>query len=444
MTRRPICLGPLGRPGEIVLRSGLSWLLPDGESCNANQIIAYCNIALPGSGGHQGWDLQVALAPKFAGTVRHGASLSRGGYLDRLSSCPWHEDEVWAAVENPAGDVSSDVAIPNLLFLAGRRYAGIAGNRHGLLPGWHDSIRAWWGEGDRNSLLAAGVCELDPILAGDDRTFGNLFEKVAGPVHLSIAREEPLVPCAAILAEQIARSPREIDAIRDDLMQAFGSGRHAPTSADWVFIGALLRSLETHPLLEEFELIGSSGFSDVGPPAAVCLSLSAELAAFARHRRLGYTLNLHGFRAAEISPAVHDWLRTHFEVVQRCVDDVEADYRRLFEAAPDRQFFIVNRVSSQQNEDIQSYADFDEGTIARLSSLRAKELNLMLHDLERGWTNIAIVDADAIAAEMGMFNHLPDGIHGSGAFYAELQSELVRLMQERRFAGFDPRTITRS
>lgn len=444
MTSQPIIFGPLGSPGESVLRSGLSWLLPEGSTCRANQIVAYCNIALPSSGGNQGWDLQVALAPKFAGTIRHGEGLSRGGYLDRLPSFLWDEGSVWATIDNVVSDIPNDAALPDLLFLAGRRYAGIAGNRYGLLHGWHDSIRAWWGEGDRGSLLGAGVCELDPILSGNDRSFGNLFELAAGPVHIAIAREEPLVPCAAILAEQIARSPDEIAAIRDDLVRAFGSGRHAPTSGDWVFMGALLRALETNPMLDKFELIGRASISQVGPPNAVCLSLSAELAAFARHRKLGYTLNMHGFRAAEIGPAVHDWLRTNFEVVQRSVDDVGADYRGLLQAAPDRQFFIVNRVSSQQNEDIQSYADFDDATIARLSSVRAKELNLMLHDLAHGQSQLSIVDADAIAADMGMRDHLPDGIHGSGAFYAEVQGELMHLLREHDHTGFNPRVVTQS
>ena len=52
-----------------------------------------------------------------------------------------------------------------------------------------------------------------------------------------------------------------------------------------------------------------------------------------------------------------------------------------------------------------------------LGSVRARELNLMLHDLARE-RNVAIVDVDAIAADLGSQRHAPDGVHGSGPLQA--------------------------
>jgi len=59
-----------------------------------------------------------------------------------------------------------------------------------------------------------------------------------------------------------------------------------------------------------------------------------------------------------------------------------------------------------------------------------KQLNLMLHDIS-GESNVAILDIDAIAAELGGGRHLPDGIHQSESLQAALRSEMLQLMQAR-------------
>jgi Cys-tRNA(Pro) deacylase len=65
--------------------------------------------------------------------------------------------------------------------------------------------------------------------------------------------------------------------------------------------------------------------------------------------------------------------------------------------------------------------------------VRAREMNLMLHDLARE-RNVAILDADAIAADLGTQRHAPDGIHGSGLLETEIRGELIRLLRQRGVA----------
>jgi len=173
---------------------------------------------------------------------------------------------------------------------------------------------------------------------------------------------------------------------------------------------------------------------------AVVLSLHAETGTFLRHRRLGYALKCHAFRIAGTGPAVRAWLQTNFEPVEPTPDDIRRDYVALIDAVRERsamQFLIANCFSSSGSDDIYSYAPFDRPMRRTLTTIRSKELNLMLHDLARE-RDIAIVDIDAIAAEIGAAHHLPDGVHASGLLQAEARAEILRIAHARSIPGFAP------
>jgi hypothetical protein len=101
---------------------------------------------------------------------------------------------------------------------------------------------------------------------------------------------------------------------------------------------------------------------------------------------------------------------------------------------------LSTSISTQAYENVHSYAGFDGRLGDTLGTVRAKELNLMLHDLVRSH-DLAIVDADAMAAELGMLAHLPDGVHQSGALQAEVRGELLHILRSRGFPGFAARTV---
>jgi hypothetical protein len=64
-----------------------------------------------------------------------------------------------------------------------------------------------------------------------------------------------------------------------------------------------------------------------------------------------------------------------------------------------------------------------------LANIASKELNLMLHDLADE-CDFSIIDVDAIAADLGGSNHLPDGIHQSGAMQSVVRAEILHILHE--------------
>jgi hypothetical protein len=66
-----------------------------------------------------------------------------------------------------------------------------------------------------------------------------------------------------------------------------------------------------------------------------------------------------------------------------------------------------------------------------LANVASKELNLMLQEIadER---ELHIVDVDAIAADIGGGEHLPDGIHQSGPMQMLLRQEILGILSELR------------
>ena len=184
-------------------------------------------------------------------------------------------------------------------------------------------------------------------------------------------------------------------------------------------------------------------------PDAVLLSLHADGVFVLRHRRLGYALHCHAYRLLEAGPAFQTWLRTNFEQVRRAPDDIRRDYCALIDAVRarhDTQFVVLNAISTASNENIHSYAGFDRPIGKTLGSVRAREMNLMLHDLARE-RNVAILDADAIAADLGTQRHAPDGIHGSGLLETETPggtAPAVAPARRLRFRGRRGQVISKS
>jgi len=128
-----------------------------------------------------------------------------------------------------------------------------------------------------------------------------------------------------------------------------------------------------------------------------------------------------------------------FESVRQGVDDARRDYDALIGALRDRgigAILVLNAMSTSSFEDVTTYASYDEPLAATLGSVRAKDLNLMLHDVAREH-DVSIVDNDAMAADLGAARHLTDSVHGSGALHAALRADILRILRQRGVAGFD-------
>jgi hypothetical protein len=197
-----------------------------------------------------------------------------------------------------------------------------------------------------------------------------------------------------------------------------------------MFMGAVSTQLQQAPLRERPQVLGASGLSRPRVDA-VLMSALAEPRSVLRHRRLGYRLQVLPHNARAAGPLARAWLRTAFEPTPRGLDDIQRDYadlcRRVREVCGGR-LMIINRMSTSGLEDIFSYAAFDAPMGDTLANVQAKETNLMLEDLAEDH-DVDIVDADAIAAEIGGREHLPDGVHQSGPMQAMLRAEILGLLQ---------------
>jgi hypothetical protein len=356
-------------------------------------------------------------------------------------------------LECAPGDVTGDLenqGTLKLLLLAGRRVTELAEVRWSPLSGWHERSRGWWAEreGDFGTILSLGICEQLGIVRGEQGAFLELFERVPGPAHVVFVPDSPLVPAAPVLCSQLRRSPAECERIAEDMARTFGPLLAAESKAgpaiatDWIYAGSLLKALLRSPLLERYDVLTAQGIKQLGPADAVILSLHSEQSVCLRHKRLGFVVSCHRFRLQQAGPALIQWLRAEFEPLRRTPDDLRRDYLMLIDMVrtqTNTHFLILNRVSSTGLDDVYCYAPFRKPLRDDLASIQAKELNLMLYQLARE-RDISIVDVDAIAAELGVGKHIPDGVHQSGRLQKAVRAQILRILRGRGVAGFDSRT----
>jgi hypothetical protein len=268
-----------------------------------------------------------------------------------------------------------------------------------------------------------------------------MFAATHGPAHVALVADDALVPCARVILEQMARTEVERQAIAADMLQSFSAGSTPTTGADWLFLGALLTTLQASSATSTFEILTRRALVTTGPAQALLLSVDSELRDVMRHRRLGYTICCHDFRLQELSPAVTAWLRVHFEPVRRSVAEIHADYAALLDMVAARSgahVLILNKPLTAPFQALQTYAGFAQPLGEVISDVRDQDLNLMLHDLvtQRG---VTVLDVDRIAADLGSQIHIPDRIHHSGILQREVRAELLHALQRRGMRGFQGR-----
>ncbi|MBN9006613.1 MAG: hypothetical protein J0H40_14520 [Rhizobiales bacterium] len=444
MTALALTCGSLAADGFVIRRSGMHWLRGDGYVCRPNEVVGYCNISLDQVSGQRSgnfpladeMELHVAFAPPVAGCLRIADGRSPGGYLNTLGLHVWNSDDVLAHLEKPSeGDQSAQPASVEmrLLMIAGRRMSALADTNIGILPGWHSRSRAWWCDRSGNelsTLLCMGVCDAAGVVRGNETPFVEAFEATPSAAQLVYVPDHPIVPCAPILLEQLMRSPAQNEAIAADLSRGLTNGRVAPDSNDWMFAGALLASLQNSPMRDRYDVLTPTGLQHLGPANTILMSLNSEVRSILRHKKLGYAAQMLRHRQTAAGPAVRSWLASEFEPIRRSIDDIKRDYRQLIDAVAAQtgaRILILNRMSTSGFEDITSYVSFDAPMSDTLENIAAKEMNLMLHDLALE-CDVSIVDVDAIAAELGGSQNLPDGIHHSAAMQAMVRSEVVHIL----------------
>jgi hypothetical protein len=282
-----------------------------------------------------------------------------------------------------------------------------------------------------SSILTLGICELSTSVLGEKDAFVELMQGLPQPAHVIDATDQPLVHSAAVLFEQMTRSERDMAAIAADFSELPDRlARFAPD--DWVTVAACVPALGRSPITDRYDLVTRAGFETTEPARTVVLSLNSESAMQLRHRRLGYTFACHGYVMQRLGPAALRWLRANFERMPYAIDKIRDDYLRLAaalrEARPGIQILVLNAMSTLGSDGIPSYEAYDRPLGATIRSARCRELNAMLDDIARQ-AGIAIVDADAIGAELGGASAIPDGIHQNREMQAALRAEIVSLVR---------------
>jgi hypothetical protein len=441
-------LGPLRAEGYNISRSGVRWLFESGQYCRANQVFAYCNVSLEPVSGHFSEpppfagerELQIAFAPRVGGRIVINSSALRGGYLSVCTVDAWDDNDVIAALD-PDPDASDvvDSSRLRLLNLAGRRMTAIAGHPSGLLPGWYGRTRGWWCEEGETpvTLLSLGVCDATGVVVGERCAFFEMFEAMQSAAQMVFVPDHPLAPTVPLLLDQLRRTSMQFDAISSDLRGFFAQSTVMPSPDDLMFAGTLLSVMQRNPIEDNYNIFSAGGSTKLGPADAVLLSLAVEPNSILRHRKLGYHIHIMRNHQAAAGPAMKAWLAKSFEPVRRSVDDIKRDYEALIDRlarTTGGRAIILNRMSTSGHEDISSYLGFDAPMSDTLSYIAAKEWNLMLEDIaaER---ELHIIDVDAIAADIGGGEHLPDGVHQSGPMQMLLRQEILRVLSDLKTAN---------
>jgi hypothetical protein len=442
----PLSLGPLSAAGYSVRRSFIHWLCEPGQMCRANQVVGYFNLSLEPDGTRPAGpapfaeerDLQIAIAPRVAGRVKFDASASPGGYLSNLAYNTWEPDTAVAylEVDGSAADLDEDAGRLRLLMLAGRRMTPLVSVHSGLLSGWHSRLRGWWCENGEMpvTLLSMCICDATGVILGEQSAFLEMFRRETAPSQLVFVPDHPLAPAAPALLDQLNRSPAQFRAISDNLRLFLSEGGIEPTADDWTFAGTMLSALQSSPIRDGYNIISASGLNRCGPADAILLSLHSEPPSVLRHKTLGYRIHVMRHYQVTAGPALRGWFAKAFEPVPRTTEDIKADYEKVIDAiekTTGAKIIVLNRMSTSGDENISAYAPFDAPMSGTLANIASKELNLMLHDLAAD-RNVAIVDVDAMAAEIGGREHLPDGVHQSGAMQEIIRAELMHILKDVR------------
>jgi hypothetical protein len=441
----PLRLGPLKLDGYNIHRSGARWLCEPGQVCRSHQAIAFFNLTLEPTGGRPGGptpfaeerELQVVCAPRVGGRLKFDSSTAPGGYLSVLGINLWDADTVLGhlEIEGSSADLDKDAGQLRLMMLAGRRMTPLVDVHSGLLPGWNGRSRGWWSEEGETpvSLLSLGICDVTGVIMGEQCAFLEMFQAETSPTHFVFIPDHPIAPAAPVLLDQLERTEAQIKAIAADLHSGLAKAG-TPTANDWMFAGTMLSVMEHCPIRDVYDLVSASGFKKSKPADAILLSLHSEPPAMLRHKTLGYHIHILRHHQAAAGPAIRNWLATSFESVPRTTALIKADYEHLIDAiqkATGARVIVLNRMSTSGDENISTYAPFDSPLSGTLANIASKELNLMLHDVAEG-RNVSIVDIDAIAADIGGAEHLPDGMHQSREMQEILRVEILHILDELR------------
>ena len=317
MSARVRCgIGALAAGRFNVLRSGVRWLCEDGHVCRAGEVVAYCNIGSNRrrrgrrAGGRSSTKSAISRSrsrrASAARSVAPPTARSAASSTSSSTTSDGRPEFVIGHVECERGfDADGETTRSPMLGRTARR-GNRRRDRSGLLSGWHDRSRAWWGDGD----APFGDAGLPRALRPDRRhprrarrRSWKCSQRCRGPAHVAYFPDDALVPCAAVAAGQLERTPEAgaRDCRRLRALVRRGHGRADAGRLDFrerAAVGAAALAARRAPRR-----------ADARPACAAsrrrtpcCCRSTPEAPFVLRHKRLGYTLLCHGYRIVEAGP----------------------------------------------------------------------------------------------------------------------------------------------
>jgi len=435
-----ISFGQLNLSEHFVQRSGLRWIASNGQHCKQGAPLAYCNILIIKKGGSsifktdESRDLQVVFLCPASGTLKIGEHTSFGGIIDqRPYYFPWDEHE-------PIGQLTQDVTQPSsnnlaadIVFTVGRRYANFAENRNGLSSGWFQSTRSWKGDCQKitRTLLALGSCEIINTLRGDQIANLDALNLLPGNNQIIVVPDGIHIPSATIIHEQINRSAVEYESLATNFSQSIKALDTPCQAEDYLFYGDLLSSLARNLVFEKNVTFTRSGEQEHHQVDVVITSLMSQQRRIFRNKALGYSIAIHDWRINELGNHPKEWLRDNFESITRGPNQIGESLKLLSQSlGPKVRLLVANLPPNPKNPPITKYDQFDSQTFHEIWSVSRHEHNVMLDDLaDQGF--LEVIDLEAMCAEYGVAENVPDGVHMSNAVQLEVVREIGRTLQTR-------------
>ena len=411
-------------------RSSFTWLVADGARCISGQALARCIFNFIATPVNSAWpdlqnSLQIVVVATCDGIVRHAAGSSQGGWRDLFESRAYEAGEVIGEIiPDAAGTVSANIC----LMINSQRMTSLVDDRESLWSGWHYRQRIWrlGAAPPQRTLLALGICELTHALRGADHAFSEMLSRFTEPVQLVTRDDVPLVTSARIALEQLTRTEEEGALIWNDLQKGLIESGGALTPDDWMVAGSLGRMLTDRAIVEGFPVLSAQGITQSAPADCVVMSMLAESPIQLRHKRLGYHMHMHRWLYFRLPQSMQLWIQQNFEQVRISLEELERDYVALCERlrSNGRRLCLLNNIASHRSERIERYFHFEGRLEDQLASFRNLSLNLMADRLVAR-EGLQVVDVDALAAELGIWEQSPDRMHHGVLLEHRICSELA-------------------
>ena len=201
-----------------------------------------------------------------------------------------------------------------------------------------------------------------------------------------------------------------------------------PKPEEYIFLGAILKSLVKNHFLTPSLTLTRSGINEFTHANIVLTSLTAQPRKLFRHKDLGYSIAFHEFRLREIGVATRKWLRDNFLLVSRDPDDISLEFRNLSKLlGKNTRLLVCNMPSNPLSNFNSKYDLFDKATFKEIADVNQREMNVMLDGLATERI-LEVVDLNFLSTHLGTASSYPDGIHMSGALENAFVNELARII----------------